>query len=287
MHDSETGAVWLGQPGYIERLLMKFGMEDSKPVKTPVSSCSRLKKKTDEEEGVNQTLNQSVVGSLIYLSTRTRPDISFAVSNVAKYCSDPSKEHWTAVKRILRYVKESIHVGVLYTRSDKREVIGYSDADWGGDSDDHRSTSGYLLQIGGTAISWSSKKQSCVALSTAESEYMALSGATQEAVWLRQLYSDLLKVSIQPTVLYEDNQSCICMAKNPKFHGRAKHINIRFHYIREQIGKCIELIYCPTNEMVADVLTKGLNQEKFLALRSMCGLNHQDLGGLNHQDLAG
>ena len=274
-YNEETGSVWIGQPRYTEKVLEKFGMDKAKPNKTPVSSSSRLRRRNDEEEGVDRSLYQSAVGSSLYLSTRTRLDISFAVSNVAKYCNDPSKEHWIAVKRILRYLNGSTHLGLLYTKQDPKEVIGYSDADWGGDNDDHRSTSGYIFQIGGTAISWSSRKQSSVALSAAEAEYMALSSATQEAVWLRQLYTDLFKDPIRPTVVYEDNQACISMAENPKFHGRAKHINLKYHYIREQIGKSIELVYCPTNEMVADVLTKGLSQEKFLKLRSLCGIDYQ------------
>ena len=211
-YNEETGLVWIGQPSYTEKVLEKFGMDKAKPNKTPVSSSSRLRRRNGEEEGVDRSLYQSAVGSLLYLLTRTRPDISFAVSNVAKYCSDPSKEHWIAVKRILRYLKGSTHLGLLYTKQGPTEVIGYSDADWGGDKDDHRSTSGYIFQIGGTAISWYSRKQSSVALSTAEAEYMALSSASQEAVWLRQLYTDLLKDPVQPTIVYEDNQACISMA---------------------------------------------------------------------------
>ena len=195
--NEETGSVWIRQLGYTEKVLEKFGMDKAKPNKTPVSSSSRLRRRNDEEEGVDRSLHQSAVGSLLYLSTRTRPDISFAVSNVAKYCNDPIKEHWIAVKRILRYLNGSTHFGLLYTKQDQKEVIGYSDANWGGDNDDHRSTSGYIFQIGGTAISWSSRKQSSVALSTAEAEYMALSSATQEAVWLRQLYTDLFKDPIR------------------------------------------------------------------------------------------
>ena len=132
---------------------------------------------------------ESAVGSLLYLSTRTRPDITFAVSNVAKFCTKPTKEHWTAVKRILRYLKGSLNFGLVYTKCLSKECIGYSDADWGGDYDDHKSTSGYMFQIGETAISWRGKKQTCVALSTAEAEYMALASEAQEAMWLRQLVS--------------------------------------------------------------------------------------------------
>lgn len=128
-----------------------------------------------------------------------------------------------------------------------------------------------MFQIGGTAITWKSKKQSCVALSTAEAEYMALSQAAQEAVWIRQLSIDLQIDSSEPTIVYEDNQAAICIAKNPQSHGRSKHT--KYHFIREQVanGK-LEVKYCPTEDMIADILTKGLGKEKFEKLRNLSGV---------------
>ena len=156
-----------------------------------MSVNSKLLNASEESELVDQSLYQSAVGSLLYLATRTRPDISFAVNNVARYCSKPTKSHWTAVKRIFRYLRGTTHHGLLYSKgSESHDLIGYSDADWGGDDNDYKSTTGYLFQIGGTAVTWKSKKQSCVALSTAESEYMALSSAAQEAIWIRELNAD-------------------------------------------------------------------------------------------------
>ena len=149
----------------------------------------------------------------------------------------------------------------------------FSDADWGGDLDDRKSTSGYVFQVGGTAISWRSKKQTCVALSTAEAENIALSGAAQESLWLQQLLADLKKEEAKSMVIYEDNQSAISMARNPQFHGRTKHIAIKYHFIREQVtnGK-LELRYFRTNDMVADMMTKGLSGEQFEKLRLMAGM---------------
>jgi len=130
-----------------------------------------------------------------------------------------------------------------------------------------------MFQISGAVISWRSKKQTCVALSTAEAEYMALASAAQEAIWMRQLLTDLRNPPREPTRIFEDNQSAICLAKNPQFHGRAKHIGIRYHFIREQVEKgTVELQYCPTEEMVADMLTKGLSRERFIKLRLMSGV---------------
>ena len=142
----------------------------------------------------------------------------------------PKAMHWIAVKRIMRYLKGTMRYGLLYSESDFKECVGYSDADWAGDVNDYRSTSGYVFQFGGAAMSWKSRKQTSVALSTAEAEYMALSGATQEASWMRQLLLDLKCGPITPTLIYEDNQSSICVVKNSLFHGRTKHIGIRVSF---------------------------------------------------------
>ena len=165
------------------------------------------------------------------------------------------------MKRILRYLKGTSNLGLLYREDTPAEITGYSDADWASDVGDRKSTSGYVFLLGGTAISWRSGKQTCVALSTAEAEYVALSAAAQEAVWLQQLTSDLLKKSIRETTILEDNQSTICLAKN---HGRTKHIDIKYHFIRDLVeaGR-IKLTYCASEDMVADMLTKGLPIKQF------------------------
>ena len=205
----------------------------------------------------------------MYLSICTRPDIAYAVSNLAKFTSKPTNAHWTALKRVLRYLKGTVDYGIQYTRGESGECIGYSDADWAGDINDRRSTSGYLFMISGGAVTWRSKKQGCVALSTAEAEYMALASTAQESVWLRMLTAQLGSSSEGPTVIYEDNQSAMAMCKNPQFHGRSKHIDIKHHYIREQVASNhIKLVYCPSNEMIADMFTKELACEQFCALRS-------------------
>ena len=268
-------SIWIGQPTYTSTILEKFGMKEAKPIATPVNTDSKLVKATEKDELVDKYLYQSAVGSLQYLSTMTRPDITYAVSNVAKFCSNPTKEHWTSVKRIMRYLKGTQNYGLLYKKVNSN-TVGFSDSDWAGDIDDQKSTSGYIFQVGGTAISWRSRKQSCVALSTAEAEYIALSHAAQEAIWLRQLDTDLQSEPQEPTVIYEDNQAAICMSKNPQSHGKSKHIEIKYHFIREQISKKnIELKYCQTENMVADMLTKGLGKERFQKLIKLAGLTEQ------------
>ena len=273
VQDQKAGSVWIGQQSYTESILKKFGMEDAKNIRTPVDTSTKLIKVNEEDTGVDQQLYQSAVGSLLYLSIATRPDITYAVSNVAKFCAKPTKQHWVAVKRIFRYLKGTQQYGLHYNKSDSNHCVGFSDADWGGDLDDRKSTSGYVFQVGGTAISWRSKKQTCVALSTAEAEYIALASAAQESLWLQQLLADLKKEDLRSVTVYEDNQSAISMAKNPQFHGRTKHIAIKYHFIREQVssGK-LELRYCKTNDMIADMLTKGLSGEQFEKLRLMAGV---------------
>jgi hypothetical protein len=270
---TKPDAIWIGQPAYTKRVLEKFNMGEAKPVATPVDTSVKLTEADDNSVKVDQELYQSAVGSLLYLSTWTRPDITYAVSNVAKFCSKPSKEHWTAVKRIMRYLRGTVDVGLCYNKGTTNECIGYSDSDWAGDINDRRSTSGYMFQISGAAVSWRSKKQSCVALSTAEAEYMALASAAQEAVWIQQLVGEIQDKPAKSITIYEDNQSSIQMAKNPQFHGRAKHIGIKYHFIREQTEKgTVTLEHCPTDNMVADMLTKGLSRVKFTKLIIMGGV---------------
>ena len=273
IQDHNAGSVWIGQQSYTQSILRKFGMEDAKTIQTPVDSSTKLVKGGDENTCVDQQLYQSAVGSLLYLSIATRPDITYAVSNVAKFCAKPMKQHWVAVKRIFRYLKGIQQYGLLYSKDDSSNCVGFSDADWGGDLDDRKSTSGYVFQVGGTAISWRSKKQTCVALSTAEAEYIALASAAQESLWLQQLLADLKKEETKSVVMYEDNQSAISMAKNPQFHGRTKHIAIKYHFVREQVSNGnLELRYCKTNDMIADMMTKGLSGEQFEKLRHMAGM---------------
>ena len=146
------------------------------------------------------------------------------MNSLARFTSKPTKEHWTALKRLLRYLKGTMRHGILYTKDGSSSCVGYTDADWAGDVDDRKSTSGYVFLLSGGAISWKSQKQKCVALSTAEAEYVAMASAAQESVWLRQLIAELTNTSTEsPTLIFEDNQSAIAMTKNLQFHGRAKH----------------------------------------------------------------
>ena len=273
LQDEKSENIWIGQPVYTTNLLKRFGMQDCKAVGTPVDVSTKLVKATSDDDCIDQQLYQSAIGSLLYLSVSTRPDITYAVSTLARFSSNPTKQHWVALKRVMRYLKGTVNYGINYSKKGSKDCICYSDADWAGDIDDRKSTSGYLFQISGGAVTWSSKKQSCVALSTAEAEYIALSSAAQEAVWMRQLTTELGSPPETATIIHEDNQSAISMTKNPQFHGKSKHIAIKYHFIREQVSDgTIQIQYCPTREMVADIFTKGLGGEQFRKLRDMTGV---------------
>ena len=174
--------------------------------------------------------------------------------------SKPGKKHWIGVKRVLRYIKGTLDYGLIYKSSDTNNIIleGYSDSDWGGDLSTRKSTSGYVFKIGNCTISWRSKRQSIVALSSTEAEYVALSHATQEAIWLRSLLNDMGFNQLKPTTMFEDNQGAIELARNPSHHSHTKHIDIKFHHVRDSVtAGIISLQYCPTENMIADALNFG------------------------------
>ena len=276
MQDEDSKSVWIGQPAYTANLLSKFGMQSSKPVSTPIDPATKLSTANETSELVDQKLYQSAIGSLMYLSVSTRPDITYAVSNLARFSVKPTTDHWNAVKRVMRYLRGTTSLGIIFEQMEHLELKGYSDADWGGDINDRKSTSGYLFKISNGAISWRSKKQTCVALSTAEAEYVALSAAVQESLWLKQLLYELTGTAQSSVTIFEDNQSAIAMTRNPQFHGRSKHIDIKYHFVREHVdSNDVTLHYCPTGDMTADMLTKGLSRESFQKLRDMAGLTPQ------------
>nr|XP_040567939.1 secreted RxLR effector protein 161-like [Lepeophtheirus salmonis] len=259
-------------------MLERTEFEDSKTMETPVALETKLTKVVDEEI-VKLIEYRSIVGSLINLSTRTRPDLAFAVGELARYCDAPGSEHWVALKIILRYLKNTKNLGLCYRKSNKGELVGFSDSDWAGDHDDRKSTSGYIFLYNEGPISWKSQKQRSVALSTVKAEYMALSAASQECIWIRNLLCNIERSCDSPTVIFEDNQSTISLTKNPQYHGRAKHIDIRYHFTRELVeANKITLVYCQSEDMVADMLTKGLSKVKFVKLLNLVGIiNLNDL----------
>ncbi len=218
---------------------------------------------------MNRNLYQQIIGCLTYLMTATRPDLSAAVGVLSQYMSNPSKEHWSGVKHVLRYLRGTTEHGLSYSRDGARVTLtGYSDSSWANCIDTRRSTSGYVFALNGNLISWRPRKQSSVAKSSTEAELVALSQATQECVWLRKLLSELGYFQKDPTILFEDNQGAINLAKNPKHHERTKHIAVHDLLCRERLNAGeIDVQYCPTNKMLADIMTKAVARPMF---REMC-----------------
>ena len=269
--DRESRTLTISQPNYLDKVLKKFGMENCKPVSTPLEPGRKFQQLSSTDEPFDVQTYQQAIGCLTYISMATRPDIAAAVGTLSQYMSKPSKDHWMGVKRILRYRKGTLKYGLQFSaQEEKPELFGYTDADWAGDVDTRRSTSGYVFQIGSGTVSWSSRKQQTVAKSSTEAEYVALSSATQEAVWLRHLMKDLGRQMDAPTTIYEDNQGATELAKNAKFHNRTKHIDICHHFVRERVvSNEIRVIYCPMEDMIADIMTKGLAKLTFEKLRDL------------------
>ncbi|KAM7469095.1 hypothetical protein LguiA_007278 [Lonicera macranthoides] len=219
---------------------------------------------TEEEvEYMAQVPYASAVGSLMYAMVCTRPDIAQAVSIVSRFMANPGKQHWNAVKWILRYLQGTKNKGLVYQRTEGSIICGYVDSDYAGDLDKRRSTTGYVFTFSGGPISWRSMLQGVVALSTTEAEYIAATEAVKEALWLRGLIGDLGMVQENVDV-YCDSQSAIHLAKNQVHHGRTKHIDVRFHFIREIIesGEVI-LKKIGTKDNPADMMTKVVPTTKF------------------------
>ena len=213
----------------------------------------------------------SLVGSLLYAAVVTRPDIAFAVQRLGRHLQASGPEHWRAAKRVLRYLKGTRQLGIQYRGAGAGEpqLQGYCDADWGGDVETRRSTTGYVFQLAGGSVSWTRRLQRTVAWSSTEAEYMAVCAAVHEVTYLRRLLGGLGYPQMQPVTIYEDNQSCIALSVNPMQHQRTKHIDIRYHFTRERVeaGE-VELVYISTNDQLADLLTKGLQKPRMEALRA-------------------
>lgn len=257
--------MFINQQRYALNLLQKTGFNDAKPLSTPVASGQKINLH-DGDPLPDPTEYRSVVGALQYL-TISRPDIAFAVNQVCQFMHKPTTVHWTAVKRILRYVKGSVSHGLMY-QPGSTIVQAYSDADYAGDPDDRHSTGGYVVYLGLNPISWSSKKQRTVSRSSTEAEYRQLAYTAAELSWLRSLFKDL-GIILPPPTLRCDNISSLALASNPIFHARTKHLEVDYHYVREKVIRGeLQVRYISTVDQVADIFTKGLSRQRFTGLRS-------------------
>jgi transposase InsO family protein len=283
--DRASRTIQICQTTYSRKILSKFGMDKCNGITTPMEQLP-LQNNDSAASPDTQHYYQSVSGSLMHAMLGTRPDLAYTVSTLSKFNSNPSDSHLIASKRALRYLQHTSNFGITYGGAGKhRSVTAFSDADWGNDKDTRRSVYGYVFLINGGAVSWKSKRQTVVALSSTEAEYMGYSEAAKEAIWLHRILAEIDqrtpihqeeeqgKWGYPPARIYVDNQGGIDLASNPKYHDRTKHIDIRYHFIRDATQKgLVQLVHLPSSENTADILTKPLSKEKFEGHRAGMGL---------------
>jgi hypothetical protein len=260
------GGTFINQAKYLQDMLMRFKMTEMKGVATPVVTKCHLALDPNGKE-VDQKVYRSMIGSLLYLCA-SRPDIVLSVGVCARYQASPKESHMMALKRIFRYLVDTPRYGIWYPKGSSFILNGYTDADWAGDKDDRKSTSGACQFLGRSLVCWSSKKQNCISLSTAEAEYVATASGCTRLFWMRQTLEEY-GVTCDKVPLLCDNESAIKIAYNPVQHSRTKHIEIRNHFIRDHVARGdIELIYVPTKDQLADIFTKPLDEARFTYLRN-------------------
>ncbi|TFY63604.1 hypothetical protein EVJ58_g3163 [Rhodofomes roseus] len=279
--DSHTVAISHRQ--YIETVIKRFRMDGCTPVSTPMEKGLILDKyegpfTPEEEERMRRTPYRALIGALTWISLISRPDIAFATTYLAQFNSNPGPEHWEAAQRILAYLAGTLdHVLLLGGEGeDVTRLIGWSDADHGRDIVDRRSVSAYVWQIGNASVSWSSKKQQTVAISSTESEYMAMTHSSKHGIWLRRLLielNELVSESEIATPIFVDNKSSIDLSKEARFHARTKHIDVQHHFIRERVEDgTFVVMHVPSHLNIADGLTKPLDRVSFEIFVDALGL---------------
>ncbi|SGY11633.1 BQ5605_C096g13092 [Microbotryum silenes-dioicae] len=280
----DDGGISLLQRQYLLDVLARFNMSDCNPCKSPMEANLQLSPEPDTDSADN-AIYRSMIGSLMYAVVATRPDLAHSVGYLSRFVGKAGNTHLEAAKRVLRYIKGSLDLGIHYTRTSAPLLgyEGYSDSDWGSDIQTSRSTMGYLFKLAGGAISWSSRLQPRVACSSTEAEYLGLSHAAKEAVFLRSLLTELGLDTSSPLRLLGDNQGAIALTQNPVFHARTKHLRMLEHFVREHVRNGeISVTYIPTHDMVADIFTKPLPRVVFqrhcdaIGLRRISG---QEQGG--------
>ncbi|KAK6145289.1 hypothetical protein DH2020_022109 [Rehmannia glutinosa] len=265
--------TFISQTKYTRDLMKKFGMEEKSSVKIPMNTSVKMDMDADGK-AVDQTRYRALIGSLLYL-TASRPDITFAVGVCARFQSAPKESHMTAAKRILRYLKGCQEVVLWYPKYPKEcgfKLIGYSDSDYVGCRVDRKSTSGTCQMLGNRLVSWFSKKQNSIATSTAEAEYIVAGSCCAQVLWMREQLRDY-EIEEKEIPIMCDNTSAIAITQNPVLHSRTKHIDIRYHFIRDHVEKKdITLEYISSDKQLADIFTKPLCESRFEELKNDLGL---------------
>jgi hypothetical protein len=273
-YDRLAGAMVLKQQTYVASMLKRFGLQAAYAQYVPAAPDRLTKADCPSSDQVDPAVcreYQQIVASCLYAVTCTRPDIAFAVSQCASFNANPGPSHMAAARRILRFLKGTSADGIGFNAASEYglDLIGFADSDWAGDSDTRRSTGGYVFVLAGGAVSWSSKLQRVVALSSSEAEFISIADAVAEAKYLRALLSELGCPQQGPTTIFEDNQGCIFMAKNDAFGKRTKHIDVKWQFAQEAVAEGIVSVkYMHTGEMPADCLTKPLGLVKLQDCRA-------------------
>lgn len=266
IHREEDGSICLHQTNYIKKVVERFELSEANSVTIPADPHEELcvQMHPVDQQKITNAPYREAIGSLLFVSNGTRPDIALAVNRLSRYMEAPHKLHWNAVKRVIKYLKGTMHLGLKFKPNKNACINAFSDSDFAGDTLTRKSTTGFLVYLGNSVISWNSQKQSVVALSTTEAEYIAASETVREIVWVRRLISEISFSKELNATLYMDNQSAIKLIKNPVFHKGSKYIDIRYHYIRDKYEQQDFLLeYINTNDQVADLLTKPLPRNRF------------------------
>ena len=269
----ESGTVHMGQPAYARSIVAAAGQQNARVQSIPMNPGCKLCDSTSAPLTTEMyDTFRSVLGKCMWLSTSTRPDITFAVNKIARFASNPTKDHWNALVHLVRYIKGTVDLGLRF-KPGEFSVQGYTDADYASsDLKTRKSCTGYVFLINGTAVTWQSKLQPSTALSTAEAEYIAACTGTKEALWVKMLL-EFFDIPSNTMDMKTDNQAALSIAENPIISQKSKHIDIQYHFLKQKVAdKSVQFSYCPTKLMIADGLTKPLEKKAFLNFRDSLGL---------------
>ena len=265
-------SILLDQCSYLDSVVERFGMTNAKFAQTPLPTGYIPNQNEGEVDAKLRSQFQQIIGSLLYIMLGTRPDIAYAVTKLSHFAANPSKEHLDKAKYIVRYLAGTSKYAIVYNGASNKGLIAYTDSDYAADPIKRRSTMGYLFKLTNGITSWQSRAQKTIALSATEAEYMALSDCSRQAVWVQNIFSEL-GLQVKPTPICADNEGGIFIASNPVQERRTKHIDVRYHYVRDLVeSRRIEIFWVPTDENPADMFTKNLGHVKFMKFRKMLGL---------------
>lgn len=268
--DDATGNIRLSQRAYAERVLERFSMSDATIRSTPlpagvVLSINNAPQSNEEALEMKNTPYREALGSLMWLQVATHPDLSFAVNLLSRFTNNPGHVHWEALKHTLAYLRGTLDYGITYYKNATIRPFGYVDADFAGDKDTSRSTEGHVFFVASGTVSWVSKRQERVSISTVEAEYTAFTRATQQAIWLAKFLDELGMGQERLVMIFADNNGAMANTHNNKNHRRTKHIRVKHHFTKESVALGdVDFTYIPSANNLADILTKPLTKEAVL-----------------------